>query len=128
VKANRWKACRRSRLHYADSVLYYDTTKKKTVMNYRKHKTLHVLSLVLSSPVHVLFPNSSVGSPLNTTLTLSQYHFPLSLFLSAYPSIFSHQPCMLIALLVLSGCQIPISLCSVYSHFIWRPQLQRCSS
>jgi len=56
-----------SHLDSANSVLYGTT--KKTFLNYRKHKTLDVLLLVLSSPVRVLFSNSSIGSPLNTALT-----------------------------------------------------------
>jgi len=56
-----------SHLDSANSVLYGTT--KETFIYYRKHKTLDVLLLVLSSPVLILFSNSSIGSPLNTALT-----------------------------------------------------------
>jgi len=70
------------RLDYANSVSY--ATTKKTVLKYRKHKSLHVLWPGRSSPAHVLFSSSSIGSTLNAHWHQdSQHHFPHSSLLSA---------------------------------------------
>jgi len=53
--------------------------------------------------------------------SLSAISIPLNLLIY-------FQPCMLVIPLILLGCQITICCPSICLHFVWRPQLWRCSS